>query len=259
MKNLVSIVTPYYNSGEFFKKTLDSVLNQTYKNWEWIIIDDCSNEEESNSLDDLSLKDKRIRIIHNNIQSGAAYSRNIGIQNASGEFIAFLDSDDFWAYDKLEKQIAFMLENNYDFTSTFYKVFDEEKDRIIFNIKGPKKCNHKKFVRLDYVGCLTVVYKRSIAPDLAIPTNLKKRNDYALWLKLSEHATCYMLPEYLATYVRHKKNSISSGSKFQLIKYHRDVFIGLYNYSKFKATLFALRNVFFYVLKELFHKRKVKK
>lgn len=258
MEKLVSIITPYQNSSVFFKKTFDSVVNQTYKNWEWIIVDDFSSDDEAKALDELVKQDKRIKVIRNKTNRGPAFSRNIGLKNAIGEFVAFLDSDDYWSIDKLEKQISFMLKNKYDFTSTFYKIYDEKKKRITFYVKGPKKCSHKTFIRLDYVGCLTVIFRRSISPDLCIPEDIKKRNDYALWLKLSEESPCYMLPEFLATYTKHSENSVSAGSKFQLIKYHRDVFMKLYGFRKFKANLYAFRNVFYYVFKELFYKKKYK-
>ena len=254
----VSIVTPYQNSGVFFKKALHSVINQTHKDWEWIIIDDCSKEKESSYLEDLSKKEKRIKVIHNKTKKGPAYCRNLGIKNSTGDFIAFLDSDDFWSYEKLEKQLNFMLENNYGFSATFYNVFDEKSGKIVYRVKGPKKCSHKKFLILNYVGCLTVMYKREIYPDLSIPDDIEKRNDYALWLKISEKEPCHIMPEYLGTYVKHQDNSVSSVGKRKIIAYHRDMFMKLYGYSRFKATIYAYRNGFHFLIKEVIYKSKTK-
>lgn len=257
MGSLVSIVTPYRNSRKYFERTYKSVISQTYKDWEWIIVDDNSSKEEKNFLDSLSAN-KKIKVFHNSDSKGPAYSRNLAISKCSGDFIAFLDSDDIWKDDKLEKQLKFMEENNYRFSATYFDVFDESVNKVNKEVRAPRCCSHKKFLKLDYIGCLTAMYRRDIYPDLAIPEDIKKRNDYALWLKLSERATCFVLPEFLATYVKRQNNSVSSGKKSKLVKYHRDVFIKLYNYSKFKATLCAWRNVLFYILKELSYTKRIK-
>lgn len=255
---LISIITPFFDSKKYFNKTFNSVLSQTYKNWEWIIVDDGSKKSESSFLNEIAKKDKRIRIISNKTRSGPAFSRNAAIRIAKGQFIAFLDSDDLWANNKLEKQLKFMLDNSYDFTATYYNVFDEKQGRISKVAKAPAKCTHKKLMRVNYVGCLTVMYKKSTFPDLQIPQEIAKRNDYAIWLKLSEHAPCYVLKECLATYVRHVNNSVSSISKIKMVKYHRDMFKILYGYSNLRATYCACRNALFFTLKELFYTSKIK-
>ncbi len=256
--NLISIVTPFFNSKDFFTKTFNSVLSQTYNNWEWIIVDDCSDSLNATFLDEIAKKDKRIKIIRNKTRQGPAFSRNVAIKSAVGDFVAFLDSDDYWASTKLEKQLSFMIKNSYEFTATYFNVYDERNECISKVIKAPAECTHKKLLRLNYIGCLTVMYKRNISPDLQIPETIKKRNDYAIWLKLSEKVPCYVLKESLGTYVKHFDNSVSSIGKTKMIKYHKEMFEILYGYSKFRASLSALRNVFFYILKELFYVRKAK-
>ena len=255
---LISIVTPFFNSKRYFNKTLESVLSQTYKKWEWIIVDDCSSKSESSYLEEIAKQDKRIQVFHIDVRRGPAFCRNAAIKRAKGQYIAFLDSDDYWVNTKLEKQLNFMVENNYDFTATYFNVYDEKQGRITKLVKAPTKCTHKKLMRLNYIGCLTVMYKKSLFPDLSIPQDIAKRNDYAIWLKLSEKAPCYILNECLGTYVRHFNNSVSSVGKSKIVDYHRDMFEKLYGYSESRAKFYAYRNVFFYVFKELFYASKTK-
>ena len=118
MSDLVSIIMPSYNTGKFIKETINSVLNQTYNNWELIIVDDCSTDDTEKIVN--TIKDNRIKFLKNNTNSGAAISRNRAIKEAKGKWIAFLDSDDLWKKEKIEKQIRFMKENHYDFSYTNY-------------------------------------------------------------------------------------------------------------------------------------------
>lgn len=251
----ISIVTPTFNCSDFVIKTFKSILNQTHKNLEVIAIDDASTDDTVEKIK--SFNDDRIKLSVNSENKGAAYCRNFAISKCTGDYIAFLDGDDLWKKDKLEKQLSFMLDNNVAFSYTNYYVLDNGKNRITCYYTGPKVVNHKKFIKLDYVGCLTVMYKRSVFPELSIPNDISKRNDYALWLRLSEKADCYLLNETLSIY-RSRSNSISSINKFKLIKYHKIVFKKLYNYNGFKCMLFALRNVFFYVLKRVKYKKRIK-
>ena len=242
----VSVITPTHNDEKYISDTIESVLNQTHLNLELIIVDDASTDETVKIVE--SFDDKRIRLIRNTENKGAANARNIGISNATGDYIAFLDGDDLWLPQKLERQLEFMLFNHYDFTCTDYEEIDDKGNSLHSRITGPNKITHRKLLNVSYIGCLTVMYKRSVYTDLQIPEDIKKRNDYALWLKLSERVDCYFLHEILSKY-RKRKSSISSGSKFKLIKYHKHVFQSLYKMSSFKAFLCAIRNVFFYVFK----------
>lgn len=255
-KNIkVSIITPTYNCNKYVRKTILSVLNQTYDNFEIIIVDDCSNDS---TIEEIKrIKDERIKLFVNKKNQGAAYCRNLAISKATGDYIAFLDGDDLWIKNKLEEQLSFMIDNSIDFSYTNYYVLDDKENKICSYYTGPKNVNHKKFVKLDYVGCLTVMYKKSIYPELSIPNDIYKRNDYALWLKLSEKADCRLLNKNLAIY-RSRTNSISSISKFKLIKYHKIVFNKLYGYRSLKSSLCAFRNVFHYVFKGIRYKKKVK-
>ena len=251
----VSIVTPTYNCSKYVVKTISSVLNQTHDNFEIIVVDDCSTDSTVEEVK--KIKDKRIKLFINSKNQGAAYCRNLALSKATGDYIAFLDGDDLWMKNKLEEQLSFMIANNISFSYTNYYVLNDKDNKICCFYTGPKNVNHKKFVKLDYVGCLTVMYKRTIYPNLSIPDDIYKRNDYALWLKLSEKADCRLLNKSLAIY-RSRTNSISSISKFKLIKYHKIVFNKLYGYRSLRSSLCAFRNVFHYVFKGIRYKKNVK-
>ena len=119
--HLVSIIMPTYNSSSTIHQSIESVISQTYTNWELLITDDCSSDDTYKIICNYALKDHRIRVFQNNINSGAGLTRNNSIEHARGRFIAFLDSDDMWTNDKLEKQIKFMLDNHFPLTYTYYK------------------------------------------------------------------------------------------------------------------------------------------
>lgn len=243
----VSVITPTYNDEKYIRQTINSVLSQTHVNLELIIIDDCSSDDTVNIVK--SFHDKRIVLIENGKNQGAAYSRNIGIKLSSGDYIAFLDGDDIWENKKLENQIQFMEDNNYFFTATKYSLIDDDGKKTGVFVSAPEIITNKMLRKVSYIGCLTVMFKKSIYPNLAIPEDIKKRNDYALWLKLSERTDCYFLNQNLA-YYRKRNNSISSGSKIKLFKYHIALYKSLYSYSSLKSFFMASRNVFYYIFKK---------
>lgn len=254
-KGLVSVVCPIYNGEHFIKKTIDSVLKQTYPFFELIIIDDCSTDDTVKIIK--KINDDRIKLIVNDTNSGAAFSRNKGIKSASGKYIAFLDGDDVWHSNKLEKQITFMEENNYLFSYTDYELIDANDNSLGVYYIGPKKVTFKMFLRIDYIGTSTAIYKRDIYPDLCIPNDIYKRNDDAMWLLLSKRADCYRMEGIYSKY-RKTDNSISSGKKTSLFKYHVILYKKMYGY-KFRAYILAMRNVFFYFLKKIRYKKRIKK
>lgn len=249
----VSIVMPTHNDEKFVKDTITSVLNQSFDDFELIIIDDNSTDETADIIKTFS--DKRIKLIVNENNRGAAFSRNVGLSLATGEFIAFLDGDDRWYPDKLKLQLQFMEENNYVFSYTDYELIDEENNKMGIYYTGPMKVSYRKFVRIDYVGTSTVMYKRSVYPDLQIPSDILKRNDDALWLLLSQKASCYRLKGIYSQY-RRNHSSISSGKKSKLYKYHVELYKKLYGFNSFKANLFSIRNIFYYFLKQAFYRKK---
>ena len=198
MNRLVSIITPSYNTAKFITETVLCVQNQTYTNWEMIIVDDCSKDNTDEILKPF-LNDKRIKYLKNEKNSGAAVSRNRALREAKGQWIAFLDSDDLWNPEKLEKQIRFMEENGYHFSYTNYSEVDDDGKSLGTLLTGPKKIGKIRMMMFNYMGCLTVMYDRDYVGLIQIE-DIKKRNDYAMWVKVVKKCPAYLLDENLATY-----------------------------------------------------------
>lgn len=215
-KGLVSIITPAYNCAKYIGATIDSVLNQTYKNWEMIIVDDASTDNTEEIVK--SYNDSRVKYIKLKENSGAAITRNTAMQEAKGEFMAFLDSDDLWKNDKLKSQIDFMQNNNYNFTCTAYEKIDEDGKKLNKVFHPKKKANYNRVLLDCPVGNSTVMYNVQKLGKFEVP-NIRKRNDDALWLKmLKKEQYIYGQDEVLMEY-RIRQNSISS-NKLDLVKYH---------------------------------------
>jgi len=216
VEELVSIITPSYNCEKYIGKTIETVINQTYQNWEMLIVDDASTDNTEKVVK--SYKDSRIKYIKLNENSGAAIARNKGMKDAKGKYIAFIDSDDLWKSDKLEKQIKFMKENNYNIVCTSYEHINEKGDRLNRIIKCKKKVDYKGVLLSCPVGNSTVIYNVDALGKFEVP-NIRKRNDDALWLKmLKKEKYIYGLDEVLMQY-RIRENSISR-KKIELVKYH---------------------------------------
>lgn len=220
MNELVSIIMPSYNTANYIGDSIASVLNQTYKNWELIIVDDCSSDDTDEVLAKY-LYDERIRYFKNETNSGAAVSRNRALREARGKWIAFLDSDDLWLPEKIEKQVKFMKDNGYAFTFTDYRIC-LNGEWLPYIITGPNVVNKRKMYNYCYFSTITVMYDREKIGLIQI-ANLRKNNDYAMWLKVIEKSNAYRLPECLSYYIKHE-GSVSSGNKMKLIKWHYKLF-----------------------------------
>jgi glycosyltransferase involved in cell wall biosynthesis len=217
-KNLISIITPTYNCEEYISETIESVLNQTYEQWEMIIVDDCSTDNTKKIIDKYSRDDKRIRYYPLNVNSGAAIARTKAMELAEGEYMAFLDSDDLWIPCKLEKQLAFMKQNNYSFTCTAYEQIDQSGKLLNKIVKSIPKTNYNRLLLDCPVGNSTVMYNVSNMGKFEVP-NIRKRNDDALWLAMLKKETyIFGMTDVLMQY-RIRENSISN-NKVSLIKYH---------------------------------------
>ena len=215
---LVSIIMPTYNCGKFIGRTIESAQRQTYTNWEMIIVDDCSKDDTREVVESYSKNDPRIKYSVLDVNSGAAVARTEAMKLAEGKYMAFLDSDDIWLPEKLEKQIAFMEENGYAFSCTAYEQIDEEDNILGKTIKTIKKTSYNRLLLDCPVGNSTVMYNVEKMGKFEVP-NIRKRNDDALWLKmLKKEKYIFGMPEVLMQY-RIRKNSISS-NKLSVIKYH---------------------------------------
>ncbi len=219
MQDLVSIIMPSYNCGEYVEETIRSVQAQTYQNWEIIFFDDCSSDNTLRIVSNLRDADKRIHLYQNYGNLGAAVSRNNALRKAKGRWIAFLDSDDLWEPTKLEKQIQFMEENNYAFSYTGYQEIDSESKPTGVYVAGPKHVSKAGMYAFCWPGCLTVMYDREKVGLIQI-ADIKKNNDYAMWLKVCQKADCYLLNECLARYRRGRVGSVSSHGILTMIGWH---------------------------------------
>ena len=214
---LVSIIMPSYNTASFIEETIQSVLNQTYTNWELIIVDDCSTDNTNEVVD--TIKDCRIHYLKNEKNSGAAISRNKALREAKGQWIAYLDSDDLWMPEKLEKQIKFMEENVYVFSYTNYEEIDVDGYKTGVKVTGPKKITKTGMFNYCWPGCLTVMYDANKIGLIQIE-DIKKNNDYAMWLKVCRKADCYLLDEILGQYRKGRVGSVSTHSIRTMIGWH---------------------------------------
>ena len=204
---LVSIIIPYYKKKNYIKKTINSILRQTYKKFEIIIINDEPGELSKNILSFLKKKDSRIKIINNKKNIGAGKSRNKGIKIAKGKYIAFIDSDDLWKKNKLLKQIEFMHKKNIEISHTSYEIIDNNS--VIKGTRQAKIMNYKKLIKSCDIGLSTVILKKSLIENLRFP-NLKTKEDYVLWLKITKKGkTIHALNARLVQW-RKSNNSLSS-------------------------------------------------
>lgn len=231
---LVSIITPTYNCGKFIAETIETVLAQTYKNFEMIIVDDCSTDNTKEVVEQFSKSDDRIKYFCLETNSGAAVARTTAMEKANGEYMAFLDSDDLWVPDKLEKQLKFMNDNGYSFVCSAYEQIDEDSNKLGRTIKCIKKTNYNRLLLDCPVGNSTVMYNVSKMGKFKVP-NIRKRNDDALWLQmLKKEEYIWGQDEVLMLY-RIRQNSISS-NKFKLIKFHWQLYREIEHLSVFRSA-----------------------
>ncbi len=248
-EDLVSIITPAYNCAKYIGETIDSVLAQTYPHWEMLIVDDCSTDNTEEIVK--SYNDPRIKYLKNEKNSGAALSRNYALREAKGRWIAFLDSDDMWMPEKLEHQISFMKNNGYYFSCTKRVMCEEDGTLTNRYATSPKKVT--KFMMRNYcwIACFTVMYDVQKIGLIQV-ADLKKRNDYAMWLRVIEKCDCYYLDEVLAIH-RKRPGSISNAKYSVLIKHLYLLYRKDQKLNPVHAAWRTARNVIFGVFKKLFY------
>lgn len=248
MNELVSIIMPSYNTGRVIAETIRTVLAQTYENWELIVVDDCSTDDTDAVV--ARFDDPRIRYFKNESNSGAAVSRNRALREAKGRWIAFLDSDDLWQPEKLTKQIAFMEEKGCAFSYTNYSEINEDSTPRGVLVTGPKRVTKAGMFAYCWPGCLTVMYDATVVGLVQIE-DIKKNNDYAMWLKVCQKADCYLLDENLASY-RKRSGSISNHGYLALIKWHYKLFCQAEHMGTVNAAFHTCVNLVCGVYKKLF-------
>lgn len=221
--DLVSIIMPSYNCGKYIEETIRSVQAQTYPDWEIVFWDDCSSDDTVSIVSRMMKEEPRIHLFQNSKNLGAAVSRNNALKVAKGDWIAFLDSDDLWEPTKLEKQVRFMEDNGYKFSYTRYSEMDAEGNLTGVEVSGPSRVTKVGMFAFCWPGCLTVMYDADAVGLIQIE-DIKKNNDYAMWLKVCCKADCYLLPEVLAKYRRGRSGSVSSHGISTMIKWHYKLF-----------------------------------
>ena len=243
MAGLVSIIMPSYNTAAYISQSIESVLAQSYTDGELLIVDDCSIDNTDEVVKPF-LSDKRIKYLKNEKNSGAAVSRNKALKEAKGKWMAFLDSDDLWMPEKLERQVRFMEKNDYHFTYTNYAEIGTEGQSKGITVTGPKRITRTGMYNYCWPGCLTVMYDRDVVGLIQI-SDIKKNNDYAMWLKVCQKADCYLLDEELALYRRGRVGSVSTHSIRTMIGWHYKLYREAEGQNALLAWINTARNMVF--------------
>ena len=243
---------PAYNADRFISNSINSVINQTYQNWELLIVDDNSSDNTYSIAKEISRKDKRIKIYQFNSNKGASLARELAYTKSKGDYVAFLDSDDQWKETKLEMQVDFMLRNKILFSFTGYEVYNES-NKHTSTITPPLKISFEDLLKTNVIGCLTVMVNKKNLKISKFP-NTRTRNDYLLWLTiLNENKIfAYSIRRPLSKYIVHKHSLTSNKLRlifdtFQAYDYYFD------KSNKLKILFYALR-YFIYTLKRKLRK-----
>lgn len=207
---LISIISPVYNAEKFLQATIDSVQNQTFRDWEYLLVDDCSSDMSADIIKKYQEEDSRIKLVQLEKNSGAAVARNTGLEQAKGRYIAFIDSDDCWANDKLAEQLTFMQTENHGFTYTNFALIGEDGAIIKEKVNLPKSLNYHGLLKNTAIACSTVMIDRQVVGDFRMPL-VRKGQDTATWLKIMRETkiTAYGIDQVL-NYYRQVEGSISS-------------------------------------------------
>lgn len=217
-KDLVSIITPVYNAEKFIAETIESVLKQTYSNWELILVNDCSKDNSEKIIKKYCKSDERIKLINNKVNSRAAISRNNGIKKAEGRYICFLDADDLWDKYKLEKQLKFIKDKNCAFSFTSYEFADENGRPNGKKVSVPSKISYKQALKNTTIWTSTVMFDmdKLTKDDIYMPDVTRGQDTATWWKVLKKIDYAYGLDEVLSFY-RRSRGTLSS-NKFVALK-----------------------------------------
>ncbi len=237
--SLVSIIMPYYKKENFIKSSVISLLNQTYQNFEIIIIDDEASKDSSKILNEIKTLDSRIKLIANKSNIGAGLSRNKAIKNSKGELIAFCDCDDLWKSSKLQIQLSFMKKHNLDFSFTSYEIINEVGE-VIGERKAKKVINFQNLIKSCDIGLSTVILNRKFfLNDKFQFAKLKTKEDFVLWLELAKNEVKMLGIEDNLSCWRKCKNSLSSYTFQKLLDGYKVYRVHL-NYGRLKSFVYLL-------------------
>ncbi|NLG05081.1 MAG: glycosyltransferase, partial [Clostridia bacterium] len=232
----ISIIMPAYNAASFISESIESVLAQTYKNWELIVVDDCSTDNTAEIVEELQKEDPRIKLIRHEVNQGVAATRNTALDAADGDFIAFLDSDDKWTENKLEFQLGFMLKNDYVLTYTSYQKFDSDTGVCGKTIICPDKMTAKDIYKNTAIACLTVMVNRRAVGAFHMPP-LNHTEDQITWQEiLNRGFVAYGLKDTLA-YYREGNTSLTCNQKASAKK-QWETYRGYYGFSLVRSAYY---------------------
>lgn len=244
MKSLVSVILPSFNSCEYIAKTIESVLDQSYKNFELIIIDDASNDSSVRIIKSYKNVDERVKLIELRENKGQAFARNKGIEVANGDYITFIDSDDIWVNIFLEEQLNFMKSANAQVVFSSYQRMDEKLEKNLGVFKVPSKTTYKALLKSNYMSCLTTVIDIRSLGKFYFRDKLKMHEDFVLWLEVLKKAkVAYGNPSVLAIY-RIRNKSVSR-NKFKGIIRIWDIYL---NIEKLNVA-YSIYNLILYIFK----------
>ena len=234
--NLVSIILPYFNKKEYIRETIYSLLNQSYQNFEIIVVDDEISEDSMSVLTEIKRIDPRIFILKNLKNLGAGYSRNKAIKFSKGKFLAFCDCDDLWDQNKLTNQLRFMKKLNIDACYTSYDIINDT-GKIIGDRRAKSQLKYNNLLNSCDIGLSTVIIKKKLLDNFEIFfPNLKTKEDYILWLKLAQKGTIFFGLDEKLTKWRKLKNSLSASSVQKIFDGYK-VYNTYLNYSVIRSLL----------------------
>ncbi len=233
MEPLISIIIPFYKKKEYIAQTINSVIKQSYKNFELILIYDDPDKSDLKYVKKILKNIKRKKIIINDNNIGAGLSRNLGILKAKGKYISFIDSDDIWKKDKLKNQLLFMLNNKIEFCFTSYSIINK-KNSIIKFVKAKKNISYEDLIKSCDIGLSTVMLKKKLLKKIKF-TKIKTKEDYILWLKLSKKNVKMVGLDQKLVLWRKLDDSLSS-SVFQRVKDAIYVYNNFLKFNLIKST-----------------------
>jgi len=238
--HLVSVIIPFYNSKEYLDQCIRSVLNQTFRNFELILIDDCSTDDSEKIVRGFMEQDYNIIYQKLSINSGQAICRNLGIELATGTYIAFLDSDDYWSPNKLEKQLKFHTEGQCKFSFTNIQIINEKGNVLLKRQTLVKPFVNYRFLLINnYIATSTVLINRELLIEHKFP-NYRKKQDYILWLNIlrAESIEASFFDICLTTYRKHPGQT--TNNKLKLIPLHFNLLYKTQNLNFFQSLIYTI-------------------
>lgn len=249
--HMVTVIIPVYNAEKYLERTIQSILGQTYSEWELLLIDDCSTDQSRLLMRKYEKQYDNIHCYYCEENKGPSQARNLGIEKAQGRYISFVDSDDLWVPEKLEKQMRFMAENQYAFTFTSYEFADETAARTGIISHAPQCVGYKDLLKSSTIAPSTTMFDRKKIPDelIKMPIGVA-REDAATWMKITKNGYyAYGLDEVLTIYCRHK--GAYSGNKFKAIIGKWELYHDIEHMPFWKSAYYVVVNTWAAVMRRI--------